>query len=91
MRTIGVVAFITIYDCIQSANNGGSATEPTTWNEEEFLYLPFNAILIALSLWAVIWGIVRYRKGLDVFGMEPTRSNTLRDELRRHRRFDRDR
>ena len=49
MRTIGVLAFISLYRCVESANRGsGSAIDPSTWTEEELLWFPFNAILVAL-------------------------------------------
>ena len=90
--SLAVVAF-PIYKCADHANrDGGSALDPMTWNEEELLWFPFNAMLVVLTLTCFVWGFSRYRRGLPVFDVEvEASSNTLRDELRRHRRYvDRD-
>ena len=93
MRTIGVLAFISLYRCVESANRGsGSAIDPSTWTEEELLWFPFNAILVALTIWAIAWAVQRRRAGLPlIYTSEMESTNDLRAELRRHRRFiDRD-
>jgi hypothetical protein len=92
MRTLAVLGFVSFYRCAESANNGGSMFDPSTWTEAEFMWLPFNLVIVGLVLFGVFWSIDRRKKGLPLFSeVSPQEEGSLRDELRRHRRFDRHR